>query len=270
MINLNEQHNDEGFKNWQRKQRNGRIVAGVLVIVAGLFYLLHQMQYEVPEWLFTWPTLILGISLVAAVKHGLNDWRWVMLFFIGALFLAGYIFPDSLILHYKIPIVLFFIGVAIIFKPKNHSHQLNRYRMRQMRRGTMPLYADAGQQNTTSSSAATNSEDYVYVNNIFSGAEKVIISKDFKGGDLRNTFGGCEINLMQADIISEATIQVNQQFSGIKLMVPPHWVIKSDIHCVFAGIEDKRPVIDMSQQTDGKTLILHGNMFMAGLEIVSY
>ncbi|MBI3133482.1 MAG: hypothetical protein HYZ14_02295 [Bacteroidetes bacterium] len=269
MINLNEQHSDEGFRNWQRKQRNGRIVAGILVILAGLVYLLYQMEYKIPEWVFTWPTLIIGVSIIAAVKHGLNDWRWIILFLIGSLFLGGYIYPDSVLLQYKIPVVLFLVGIVIIFKPKNNKHQFNRYRMKNLRHGDWSRF-DRFKDSAAETDENALNEDYLYVNNVFSGVEKIVISKDFKGGDIKNTFGGCEINLMQADIQKEAILQVTQQFSGVKLMVPPNWIIKSDINCIFAGIEDKRPVVDMSGQGDAKTLVLHGSIFMGGLEIVSY
>ena len=260
MINLNEQHNDEGFKKWQRKQRNGRIVFGLMVITAGIVYMLYQMDYKMPQWLFTWPIIIVGISILAAVKHGLNDWRWIVFLLIGTLFLCGYIYPDSSILQYKIPIILFLVGAMLIFKPRNHKHEMHEFQ-----RKTGRYCVGSGV-----SSAKATQEDYLYVNNIFSGAEKVIISKDFKGGNIKNTFGGCEINLMQADIEEEAELRINQQFSGVKLIVPPHWVIKSDINCVFAGIEDKRPVVDMNSQGAVKTLILRGSIFMAGIEITSY
>lgn len=260
MTTSNIPQDSEGFSSWQRKQRNGRIVAGVMVILAGLFYLLYQLDFKIPDWIFSWPAIIIAVSIIAAVKHGLNDWRWILLFLIGALFMGAEIYPDSAILRYKIPIVLFIVGIAIIFKPKNKDYQLQKFKMKHARHHF----------NDEPMKSETLNEDYIYVNNIFSGVEKVIFSKDFKGGEIKNTFGGCDLNLMQAEIGEQAVIMLNQQFSGTKLIIPPNWVVKSDLTCIFAGVEDKRPIMDISKQASAKTLVLKGNLFMAGLEIVSY
>jgi predicted membrane protein len=255
--------NDQGFENWQRKQRNGRIVAGVLVIIAGLVYMLHQMEYHIPEWFFKWPTLILGVAVVTAFKHGLRDWRWIVLAMVGGIFMLGYAYPDSWVLQYKIPMVLFIIGAVLIFKPRDRFHQLNKYRMKHSRYDTM--FGDKRE-----NSAEAVNEDYIFINNVFAGTEKTFFSKDFKGGEIKNAFGGFEINLMQAEIKDEAVLLINQQFGGGKLIIPSNWVVKSDISCVFAGVEDKRSSINPAHEGNIKTLVLRGSLFMSGLEIVSY
>ena len=61
---------------------------------------------------------------------------------------------------------------------------------------------------------------------IFGGDKKLIISKDFKGGESVCAFGGVEINLTQADINGNATIEVVQLFGGTKIIVPPHWKVQ--------------------------------------------
>lgn len=260
MTRQDENFNDERFNNWRRRQQTGRITAGVLVILAGLFYMLHQMEYSIPDWVFKWPTIILGVAVVAAVKHGLNDWRWVVLTMIGLLFLGGYIYPDSMILYYKIPIVLFIIGAVLIFKPKNKQRQFEKFKRK----------SDGNYSCSSDGKPELSNDDYIFINGVFAGAEKMIVSKDFKGGDIKNTFAGCEINLMQAEIQTEAILNINQQFAGTKLIIPRHWILKSDVSCVFAGIEDKRPILEPAAGLESKTLILRGNLFMAGLEIVSY
>lgn len=261
MINLNAQLNDEGYKKWKRRQDYSRIVSGLLIIGAAVLYIIDQTGKGLPDWVFSWPTLLISISVVAAFKRGLNDWHWFLFFSVGALFLAGYIYPESMILQFKIPIVLIIIGIAIIFNPKKKNKRT--YERYAMGKGN---YCDS----SSSTESTVEMEDRVFINNIFSGVEKKVISKNFKGGDIRSTFGGCEINLINADINGEAELMVNSQFSGVKLMVPSNWTIKSDINCVFAGIEDKRSGANVADASPDKVLVLKGTIFMAGLEISTY
>lgn len=269
MHRLDEQ-GEEGYVNWQRRQRNGRIAGGILVIGAGVVYLLHQMDYSIPEWFFRWPTLLLALSFVTMIKHGWRDWRWVGFFLIGTLFMAGYMYPESAILKFKIPIILFILGIFIIVKPRNQSHRYRQYQMYRQRKFGHRGRPFGAPLEMPVQEGSERADDYLFMNNLFSGAEKVIFSKDFKGGEIRNTFGGCEINLMQADIQTEAVLLLNQQFGGTKLIIPSNWAVKTDITSVFAGIEDKRPHIDITQIENPKTLLLKGHLFMSGLEIVSY
>ncbi|MBM3416907.1 MAG: hypothetical protein FJY20_10820 [Bacteroidetes bacterium] len=52
-----------------------------------------------------------------------------------------------------------------------------------------------------------------------------MLSKDFKGGDIVNIFGGTEFNLSQADIKGRVTLEVTTIFGGTKLIVPSHWEV---------------------------------------------
>jgi len=260
MTSLEEQFkNDPEFNNWQKNQKRGHVIAGIFVIIAGLVYMFKQMGVLIPEWVFTWPTILIAIGIISVFKNGLRSPKGLILVLIGALFLAGRAFPEITIIQYKIPIILFIIGTVLIFKPNNRHHDYARFGHRKNR------FNSFAREKTE-----TSNEDYIFANNVFAGTDKNIFSKDFKGGEIKNTFGGCKINLMQAEIVDEAVLTIKQQFGGVKLVIPPHWIIKSDIECVFAGIEDKRPLLSVNDLTQKKTLILNGHIFMSGIEITSY
>ncbi len=261
MTTLEEQFkNDPEFNDWQKSQRRGRVIAGIFIIIAGLVYMFKQMGYFIPDWFFQWPTILIAVGIIVLIKNNFYSAKGLILILIGALFLSGLAFPEIAIIQYKIPIVLFLIGIVLIFKPKNKYKDYGKFgckknRFNQFAKETMQT---------------SSNEDYIFANNIFAGTDKNVFSKDFKGGEIKNTFGGCKLNLMQAEIVTEAVITIKQQFGGVKLIIPPNWVIKSDIECVFAGIEDKRPLLNVNDATQKKTLILNGHIFMSGIEIVSY
>jgi predicted membrane protein len=269
MTTLEEQYkNDPDFNDWQKKKRRGQVMTGIFVIIAGLVYMFKQMGYLIPDWFFTWPTILIALGIIALVKNNFRSATGLILILIGSLFIASYAFPEFTIIHYKIPIILFIIGIILIFKPKNKCRDYGKFGY-QKHRFDHKNYSGGGK-GEYSDMVENSNEDYIFVNNVFAGTEKNIFSKDFKGGEIKNTFSGCKLNLMQAEIVTEAVLTIKQQFGGVKLVIPPNWVIKSDIECVFAGVEDKRQLLNVNDAAQKKTLILTGHIFMSGIEIVSY
>lgn len=261
MTTLEEQFkNDEKYNQWAKNQLRGQIFAGILVLAAAGLFFVKELGYTIPEWIFSWQTMLIAIGLTSGVKHKFRNFFWIIMVTIGGVFLIGEFFPLFAITRFKIPIILLIIGLFMIFRPKHRYKQMAKYK-----------FSGRGQWNTEGCAPSNNSsDDYFLMNNLFGATKKNIFSKDFKGGDMRNTFGGCELNLMQAEIINEAVININQNFGGTKIIVPSHWIIKSDLNCVFGGIEDERGSINQTANLNPKTLVLKGHVFMGGVEIVSY
>ena len=104
---------------------------------------------------------------------------------------------------------------------------------------------------------------------IFGGAKKIVISKNFKGGDLVNIFGGTELDLSQADFNGVAVVELTTIFGGTKLLVPSNWAVKSEAVTIFGGIEDKRK-IPAGTETAEKTLLIRGTVIFGGIDIKSF
>jgi predicted membrane protein len=89
-------------------------------------------------------------------------------------------------------------------------------------------------------------------------------SRRFRGGDLTVFMGGCEIDLRQAAINGEATIDVFAMWGGIELRVPEDWTVISRVNAVLGGVEDKtRPPLGLSTHR----LTIRGVVVMGGIEI---
>ncbi len=260
MSTIEEQpYGKEEFKNWEKNRRIARIFAGLMVIAAAGLFFLKEAGYFIPSWVFTWPVLLIAAGIISGVKHQFKHPVWIILISIGSLFLIGDIIPSFSFDKYKIPIILLIIGLVLIFKPKSR----HRHKARCMEKHRhWNIAADASLHNSD--------DNYIVLNNVFAGTKKNIISKDFKGGDIKNTFGGCELNLMQADFTGQVIITIHQHFGGTKLIVPSNWIVQSEVACVFAGIEDERSAVNITEGTEAKRLILKGHIFMSGIEIVSF
>jgi predicted membrane protein len=261
MTTLEDQfQNDNKFQEWERNHRKGRVIGGIALITAGvLFWFEKAGVFDFPSWVFSWQMLLIVIGIISGIKHNFKNSAWFILIAIGTIFLIADFIPALPIRFYTVPIVLIIIGVVFILKPKNKYHYYQRYKYRH------------GKWNNEHESGAFNTTDeYLSINNVFGGVKKNVITKNFKGGEINNTFGGCEVNLMQADIENEAVIDLNSTFGGIRLVIPAHWQLKSDVTTVMGGLEDKRPMANPNMINEQKTLILKGNVFFGGIDIKSY
>jgi hypothetical protein len=152
-------------------------------------------------------------------------------------------------------LVIIAVGVFFIFRPRSKRNY--------------PVTETGGIDLEDDSDIPRSSQDFVDATSIFGSTKKNILTKNFRGGDITNIFGGTEINLSQADIQGTAKLDVTTIFGGAELIVPSHWVIKSEAVTIFGGIDDKRSVTTMTE-TPEKLLIIEGTILFGGIDIKSY
>jgi predicted membrane protein len=104
--------------------------------------------------------------------------------------------------------------------------------------------------------------------NVFSGSEKKISMKNFKGGKITSIFGGSEIDLLDAELSSETNvIELFYLFGGSSIKVPNDWVVINKVTAILGGFADKRNVSTPKEPVPNKTLILRGFVMFGGGEI---
>ncbi len=249
--NNNNNNTSEQFENNRGK---AKIFAGIAVVGAGTLLLLRKSGVEIPHWIFSWASFFLLAGIYNGIKHSFRNFSWLILMGIGAVFMVDELVTDIAIRPYLWPIVIIGAGLFIIFKPKKkYSDRFNK------RCG-----------NWKNEKKNQFSDDYLEASAVFGSVIKNIISKDFKGGEINSVFGGSEINLSQADIQGRVELEVNCVFGGVKLVVPSHWEIKSELAAVLGSVEDKRGLNPNVIQDPNKVLILRGNAVFGGIEIKSF
>jgi predicted membrane protein len=245
----NMETNDKSIKpaptETKTENSNGRLWAGLIVVVVGLVFLAESLDVDVPDWLFSWKMLIIGIGLYVGAKQSFKPGGWLIPVAVGTVFIADEYLQDLYLKPYLIPVIIIGIGLYIIFKPRRNGKPW---------RGA--VYTE------------TNSESLWESVSIF-GGNKNVISKDFRGGEMVTIFGGSEINMTQADINGVVTIEVVQIFGGTKLIVPANWKIQtSELVSIFGSTDDKRQL--NTNQDDTKVLNLKGVSIFGGIDIRSY
>jgi len=297
-----EHHLERRMRNCHNMKHSRKGWLGVGIILVGVTWLANVMGAPIPDWLFSWPTLLVALGLFSGLASGFRNMGSVIMIFIGLVFIArNHFLPDVPLDRYVWPVILIFVG--ILFLVKRHSWEerrdWGRQRMEEYnqklrdfakeRRRWAPGPWDAQQaagpgepptpppppvschgdvpvEKAAAEEKWNEAEDWLDVTTIFGGAKRHVISKNFKGGDLTNLCGGTVIDLTHADIQGTVVIDLVAIWGGIKLAVPPNWQVRLNLTHLMAGTDDRRmnkaPVADPN-----KVLVVTGTVLMAGIEI---
>jgi predicted membrane protein len=236
--------------------RSSNILSGLFILVIGIVALMRTSIPGFPRWAFGWEILLLAFGLFIGLRHNFRGGAWLVLVLVGGIFLLRRIFPEFSF-NQIWPLVLIVLGLFIILRPRR-GWKLD---------GTKKT--DGSSDSVFTEDIDYSKDDFVESTSIFGGAKKIIISKNFKGGNVENIFGGTELDLSQADFTGTAVIELTTIFGGTKLLVPSNWSVKSEAVTIFGGIEDKRRMQTITEASE-KTLLIRGTVIFGGIDIKSF
>jgi hypothetical protein len=273
---------------YQSKPRhNGKALLGIVLLAIGGILLLEQFTFlDIPGWIWSWPTWIIIWGLYSGARHNFRNSTWAILLFIGfagflneaipGLHLGNLIWPGAIIL----------VGVWIIMK-RNHTWDKGKWDRKwdkgnwekEWREKWDAKYHTSSQPQEGQPAEGSDAnippppnigaDDFLDAVSVFGGVKKTVLSKNFRGGDVTNIFGGAEIDLTMADIDGKVVLDITQVFGGTKIIVPPHWQVVSNLSAVFAGVDDKR-LRKTGSGDNNKILVLEGVSIFAGVDIRSF
>jgi Cell wall-active antibiotics response 4TMS YvqF len=274
-------NNDINNINDQNKPRgSGKAIAGMLLLVIGSILLLRQMDILfIPGWIWSWPTWVIVWGLYAGAKHNFRNPAWFILIFVGVAGMLNEAIPNIHIGNFIWPVAIIGVGMWIILR-RNHNFDRKDWKKNWDDKWDWRNHASVNPPDPninpgTSTNIPPNEpqrgygDDHLDAVSVFGGVKKIILSKDFKGGDIVNIFGGAELDFTQADINGRVIIDITQIFGGTKIVVPSNWQVVSDIAAVFASVDDKR-LRSTASPTNDKILVLKGVSIFAGVDIRSY
>lgn len=263
--------------------RNGKALAGIILLAVGAVLLIRQFDFFfIPSWLFSWPMWLIFWGLFIGAKSHFHKPSSFTLILLGVVFLVDNNIHGASGVIWPVGIIAF--GIWMILR---RHHRFDKDYMAKQ-------YGNKWDWKNSAATDAANpvvdytidpsstvppddpsnayrptGDDYLDTVSVFGSVKKTILSKNFKGGEIVNVFGGAELDFTMADINGKVIIDITQIFGGVKMIVPPHWQVVPDIAAVFAGIEDKRMKSTATAGSD-KILILKGVSIFAGVDIRSY
>jgi hypothetical protein len=276
----------------------GRIWAGLFLLAVGAVLLLDQMGFPLPDWLFSWHVLLVALGLFMGLRHNFRGGAWLILVLVGGALVYQDYNPKTHLHQFIWPGVLIFLGFLFILRPhhydwrddlrqrwgdnwkeeweKKHGRPWpggRPWRNRPWRNrpwqnrpfqdlGGAPAPAFGG------SNQSYSSEDFIDATSIFGGSHRRVVSKNFKGGDVVTFMGGTELDLTQADFTGTIRLDVTQVMGGTKIIIPPHWEVRSEVTTIFAGFEDKRQ--QPAVTNPDKILVIEGTSIFGGIELRNF
>jgi predicted membrane protein len=287
------------------KKNNGRVIGGVVLLVIGVAFLLQQMDIMyITHWLFSWPMWLIVWGIFAGARNNFRNSGWLIIVLVGLVGLSDKVFPGFDAWNYAWPVAIIVFGFWLIarrnqkwddekwkrkWERKNNNRKWDKYDYKYGKWGAQdpvvtpvtPVDPVNPTDSTTGSTTGTNvppsfntsksysGDDTLDTVSVFGNVVKAVFSKNFRGGDVVNIFGGTELDLTQADINGRVIIDIVQIFGGSKIIVPSNWQVISDTAAVFAGIDDKRIKAGVVQDPN-KILLIKGVSIFAGIDIRSY
>ncbi|WP_339752882.1 LiaF transmembrane domain-containing protein [Algoriphagus aquimarinus] len=266
---------------------DGGMIFGFIILAVGVLILLRKLDVFYPDWLLSWPMILIGVGVITLVKHEFKSFFGIMMLGLGMYFLLEREFNfDFGVQRFIFPIALIFVGIYLITQKRKEQQALSDIQDKINSKSTPPAtsseYSKTEDTSSFSSQASggksyagmsgvsgTSYSDRVSIDSIMSGINKRMLTKDFQGGKLTAAFGGIDLDLTQSDFSGIVNLQVDVIFGAIKLVVPPHWDVRVEVTNIAAGVEDKRAYRQAEVDPD-KVLVIRGTVFFGGLEIKSY
>jgi predicted membrane protein len=233
------------------KSCNNKSWMGIGFIIAGLALILYKLNvipYEVSYYIFRWQMILIGIGLLILLTNR-NKTGGIIMIGIGSLLY----FPDVFHFNYELrrlfwPSILVVVGIALLFKQKRIRREFT---------------------GCHSKSKKKSNDNFVDELVIFSGGGRQITSQSLEGGKVFATFGGTELNLLNATPATRPCVfDIAAIFGGVNFVVPKDWTVKIELVSIFGGFSDKRH-IDAQPAENNNVIVIKGFVLFGGGEIRS-
>jgi predicted membrane protein len=233
-------------------ETSSRFLIGILLIVVGLILIIKKssvlpepLDYFIDDIIFSWQMLLIAIGVITLVGSD-NKTPGIVLISVGGFFLIPELFTDFFrSFNFFWPALFIVVGVVLLMNSKRIVKKLD--------------YSGA------------NRADYIDNVNIFSGAERQVVTDNFMGGKITSIFGGGEIDLTRSSLSpGDNVIEITCIFGGTTIIVPDNWNVILDVTPILGGFSDSRKLRGDVIRDNTRSLVIRGTVIFGGGEIKSY
>lgn len=217
------------------------ILWGLLFVALGVLIMLRSFDIIDFEIFFDgWWTLFIIVPCFMGLISGSDTIGNLIGLGVGVLLLLACndIITFELISKLIVPLILIGIGLSFIFK--NTLMNINRNKAKRI--------------DDSAKHCAT-----------FSGQKLNYKDEKFTGTSLDAIFGGIELDLRDAKLEDDATIEASAIFGGITIFIPEDVAVKVVSNSIFGGVDNKHDK-NVKEKTT-KTIYINANCLFGGVEI---
>ncbi|WP_029282858.1 hypothetical protein [Pedobacter sp. R20-19] len=111
----------------KNNQENKQFGLGILIVFIGSVFLLRNTGLDIPHWILSWHTVMLGAGLWIGYRKNFQGSSWLALTIIGAIFtLKDITVFDFDLSRISAALILIALGLYVIMKP-NKTKKFNYY-----------------------------------------------------------------------------------------------------------------------------------------------
>ncbi len=233
-------------------ETSNRLIIGILLIIAGLILIVKKstvlpepLDHFIDDIIFSWQMLLIVIGVITLAGSD-NKTPGIIMIAVGGFFLIPELFNDFFrSFNFFWPALFIVIGVVLLTNSKRLGKRLNY--------------------------STTNKADYIDYTNIFSGAERQLITENFQGGKITSIFGGGEVDLTRSSLApGENVVEITCIFGGTTIIVPDSWKVILDVTPILGGFSDARKLGGDVIKDNTRSLIIRGTVIFGGGELKSY
>jgi len=223
-----------------RRGSGSTVFLGTVFIIVGIIWVMRNLghiDFSLREW---WPLIIIGIGILNIFSErdvfAFPGWLLVA---IGIVFLlrTNNIMEWEYIKKFW-PVAIIVVGLSIILRPGKRVKKKDVFE---------------------------DKENYISGFAIFSGLERKIRSKSFRGGSVTSLFGGADIDLRDASMSPEgAILDLTAIFGGVDIKIPEDWNVEINSTALFGGVGNKSR---SENPVEESPLIINATAIFGGVEI---
>lgn len=234
----------------ERPHESNRFIIGILLVIAGFILILEKttvlpgpLDYFIDNIIFSWQMLLIVIGIITMTGSG-NKTPGIVLIAVGGFFLIPELFTDYFeSFNFFWPALFIVIGVVMLINSRRLGDSIK----------------------TWSTDSKADMIDYV---NVFSGAERQLITDNFMGGKVTSVFGGGEVDLTRSSLQpGNSVIEITCIFGGTTIIVPESWNVIIDVTPILGGFSDGRRLSGEVLKDTTKSLTIRGLIIFGGGEI---